>query len=105
MNDIKVRKFINKLILNDHLNRNLINIINKYDKINLKSLNLNKDSCVFCRNDYKCNLSTCRDKEFIIKIENPEFCNIKGSHRCSIIGGYNRKLKCLDCGLIVYGSI
>ena len=32
MNDIKVRKFINKLILNDHLNRNLINIINKYDQ-------------------------------------------------------------------------
>jgi hypothetical protein len=97
----KVRKFINKLILSDHLNKNLINLINKYDNINLKSLNLNKELCIFCKNTYKCYLPTCRNREFEIKIITNNFCNIKGLHRCSIFGGYDRKLKCLDCGIII----
>jgi len=100
MNDIKVRKFINKLILNDHLNRNLINIINKYDQSKqYNKWKLKKDKCRFqdCING-SCETLLCRDRKYIIQLKDDEVCRNRNFHICYNIETMSgTRLKCLDC--------
>jgi hypothetical protein len=98
--DIKVRKFITYLLLSDHLNKNIINLINKYSQINpYQGWRLRKEQCHFkdCKNG-SCGTIVCRNKQHTVGIRNDEICRNRKYHECYYMTSrFGTSLKCLDC--------